>query len=153
VRLWAGRRARRLDASTPNDAVRAPQLEPAVPTPDEESLYRADRASAEALLWHYRRTLAVFAVIGSGFVAAAYVVWIAPALLAEVLLDAGLVVGLHGTLHSIEPRSWLGTTLRRTWRSAVVLVVFMAAFGFVAQTVIPEADSIGDVPQAMSTVR
>jgi hypothetical protein len=153
VRHWAGRRARGLGASTPSDAFRASQPEPAVPTPDDESLYLADRASADAVLWHYRRTLAVLAVIGSGLVAAAWVVWIAPALLAEVLLDAGLVAGLYGTLHSIEARSWLGTTLRRTWRSAVVIVVFMAAFGFVVQTVMPEVDSIGDVPRAMTTVR
>ena len=85
--------------------------------------------------------------------AVAYVVWTAPVLLAEVLLDVVLVAGLYRSLRSLEPQSWLRTAVRRTWKSAVVVAVLMAAFGFVVQTLLPQVDSIGDVLPEARTIR
>jgi len=155
VRLWAERRRRQLGSWTPPDeALRARPPRPARPRPVGESwTSRVDRWVVEELVVSFIDVLAVLAVLGSGLVAVAYVVWTAPVLLAEVLLDVVLVAGLYRSLRSLEPQSWLRTAVRRTWKSAVVVAVLMAAFGFVVQTLLPQVDSIGDVLPEARTIR
>jgi uncharacterized membrane protein YfcA len=50
--------------------------------------------------------IAVIALIG-GFVACFYVIYVAPALLAEILVDGVLVAGLYRRVRKIEQRHWL----------------------------------------------
>lgn len=84
-------------------------------------------------------------VLVGGVLAAVYVVYTAPVLLAEVLLDVVLVSGLYRRLRRLESRSWLTTAIRRTWVPVALVVLLVAAGGFVIQHVVPQADSIGDV--------
>ena len=88
--------------------------------------------------------LAIIALLGAA-IAALYVVYIAPALLAEILLDGVLLAGLYERVKSIEHRHWLRSALRRTAVPAVVIVVFFAIAGFAMQRAAPEARSIGEV--------
>ena len=88
--------------------------------------------------------LAIVALLGSA-IAALYVVYIAPALLAEILLDGVLLAGLYERVKSIEHRHWLRSALRRTAVPAVVIVVFFGIAGFAMQRAAPEARSIGEV--------
>ena len=50
-----------------------------------------------------------------GLVALSYVVYAAPALLAEVALDAALVGTIYRRLRKSDQRYWLETAVRRTW--------------------------------------
>ena len=88
--------------------------------------------------------IAIIALIG-GVIAALYVVYIAPALLAEILLDGVLMAGLYKRVKSIEHRHWLRGALRQTAVAAIVVAVFFAMAGFAMQQAAPEARSIGEV--------
>ena len=74
-----------------------------------------------------------------------YVVYIAPILFAELLLDAGLAAGLYHRLSGIERRSWLTTAVRNTAVPAGLVAGLLAIAGAVMQGVYPEAVSIGRV--------
>jgi hypothetical protein len=88
-------------------------------------------------------------ILVGGLLAAAYIIYAAPVLLGELLLDAALVSGLYNRLRKLEPRSWLSTAVRRTWAPVTAVAFLVAAGGFVMQAMVPEADSIGDVLRAV----
>jgi hypothetical protein len=84
-------------------------------------------------------------VILAGAIAALYIVYIAPALLAEILLDGVLLAGLYKQVKSIEHKHWLTTALRRTVLSAILVAVFFGVAGYAMQRTAPEARSVGEV--------
>ena len=88
--------------------------------------------------------IAVVALLGA-VIAAFYVVYIAPILLAEILLDGVLLAGLYKQVKSIEHRHWLRSALRRTALPAGIIVVFFTIAGYAMQRAAPEAHSIGEV--------
>ena len=88
--------------------------------------------------------LAVAAVI-AGFIATLYVVYIAPALLAEILVDAVLLRGLHKRVKNIERKHWLQTAVRQTLLPAILCAIFFAVAGGLLQIAVPDANSIGEV--------
>ena len=75
-----------------------------------------------------------------------YVVYTAPALLAEVFVDGALVTGLYRRLpEGGTPRHWLRTVVRRTWWLVLLMFLVLGAAGYALQRVAPEARSIGGV--------
>lgn len=74
-----------------------------------------------------------------------FVVWTAPVLFAELLLDGVLATALYHRLRHIETRHWLETALRKTVGPFVLSALVLGAVGFAAQDAVPHADSIGDV--------
>jgi hypothetical protein len=78
-----------------------------------------------------------------------YVVYLAPALLAELLLDAGLAAGLYRRLSRIERRSWLTTAVRNTIVPAALAAGLLAIAGGIMQTVYPSAVSVGGVVEQL----
>jgi hypothetical protein len=74
-----------------------------------------------------------------------YVVWTAPALFAELLLDAGLAAGLYRRLAGIERRRWLVTAIRRTIIPACIVAMLLGVAGTAMQLAYPDAVSIGGV--------
>lgn len=88
--------------------------------------------------------IAIVAIIG-GAIAALYIVYIAPALLAEILLDGVLLAGLYKQVKSIEHRHWFTTAIRRTVLSAILVAVFFGVAGYAMQRTAPEARSVGEV--------
>jgi hypothetical protein len=83
----------------------------------------------------------LIAVLG----AALYVVYIAPVLLAEILLDGVLLAGLYKQVKSIEHKHWLRSAVGRTALPAVVVIVIFTIGGYAMQRIAPEAHSIGEV--------
>ena len=81
----------------------------------------------------------------AGLVAIAYVVYIAPVLLAEVALDAALVSTVYRRLRREDARWWATSVLKRTWLPATALTMFMGVAGFAMQQIAPDARSIGGV--------
>ncbi len=72
-----------------------------------------------------------------------YVVWIAPILLAELVIDATVVGALYKPVKNIERRHWLVTALKKTGIPAIFVVLLFTAAGFVMQAANPEAATIG----------
>ena len=89
--------------------------------------------------------LALLAILA--FSVAAYLVYVAPVLLAELLLDAGLATGLYGRLARDgslgESRTWIGTAVRNTIVPACLAAVVLALGGLLLQELAPGTASIG----------
>ena len=83
----------------------------------------------------------LIAILGAAF----YVVYIAPVLLAEILLDGVLLAALYKQVKTIEHKHWLRSALDRTALPAVIVAVVFTIAGFAMQTAVPEARSIGEV--------
>jgi hypothetical protein len=85
--------------------------------------------------------------------AAAGIVWVAPALFAELMVDAALATGLYRRLPGVEREHWLRTAVRRTvWPFVGVAVLFSLAGGAM-QIYAPDAKSIGAVIQHYGATR
>jgi hypothetical protein len=88
--------------------------------------------------------LAVIA-IAAALLAIFYVVYIAPVLLAEILLDGAIVAELYRSMKNVERRNWLTTAVRKTIIPATLTVALFAVAGYFLQKAVPEAESIGQV--------
>jgi hypothetical protein len=86
----------------------------------------------------------------AGVIAIAYVIYMAPVLLAEVALDAAIISVLYRRLRRDEQGHWFTTVLRRTWVPALALVVFTFLTGLALQMAAPKARSIGAVIQSVA---
>lgn len=75
----------------------------------------------------------------------AYLLYLAPTLFAELLLDAGLAAGLYRKLLHAERRSWLVTAVRSTAIPACFVAALLALAGTIMQGVYPDAVSVGAV--------
>ena len=67
----------------------------------------------------------------------------APALVAEVFLDAFLVSVLYRRLRVAADEHWLGTAIRKTWVSALTVAVLLGVAGKCLEALAPGARSIG----------
>jgi hypothetical protein len=79
------------------------------------------------------------------FVASFWIVWTAPALFAELVLDAFFVGGLYHRLRRGDSSAWVGTALRRTALPFLFTGALFVFAGWLAQGKYPEARSIGEV--------
>jgi hypothetical protein len=84
-------------------------------------------------------------VIAGALLAVFYVVYIAPALLAEILVDGVLVAGLYRELKGVEQRHWLRTAVRKTLLPALIAAALFSAGGYALQRAAPKARSVGEV--------
>jgi hypothetical protein len=94
-------------------------------------------ADADAFL-----LLAVIAFV-TGLLASAYVIWTAPALFAELVVDSILIVGLYRRCRHRVPADWWHGTVRRTWTPAVTMALAFGIGGFALQQASPGANSLG----------
>ena len=97
-------------------------------------------------LWPF--LVAAIALIG-GVIAVAYTIYIAPVLLAEVLVDAAVVTAVYRRLRADESPRWAAGLVRRTFIPATALVVFLMIAGFALERLAPSARSIGGVIRAL----
>ena len=91
--------------------------------------------------------LLVVAMITS-CVAAVLLVWSAPTLLGEVLLDAVVIASLRKRMLRIANQHWCVGVIRRTLLPFLVAAIVFSLAGGAIQHVRPGADSIGGVVQA-----
>lgn len=87
--------------------------------------------------------IAIVAIVG-GLIASFYVVYIAPVLLAEILVDGALIAGLYKRVKPIEERHWLRSAVRKTVVPALLVTLCFTVAGFSLQKAIPEAHTIGE---------
>jgi hypothetical protein len=77
-----------------------------------------------------------------------YVVYIAPVLLAELIIDAAVVTSLYRPVKNIERHYWLMTALKKTALPAFIVALLFGVAGFVMQAAEPDAFTIGEFLRA-----
>lgn len=88
--------------------------------------------------------LAIVLALGMA-VASLYVVYLAPTLFAELLVDGVLSYTLYRHLHKVETHFWLSTAFKRTIFPFLLTAVFLAIVGAAMAHYAPGATSIGEV--------
>ena len=88
--------------------------------------------------------LAVIALIIGLALASLYVIWIAPALFAELAVDGALSVALYKHLRKTDEPHWLMTACKRTMLPFLITGVFLSALGAVMSHYAPGARSVGE---------
>jgi hypothetical protein len=88
--------------------------------------------------------LAIVFALGMA-VASLYVVYLAPTLFAELLVDGVLSYTLYRHLHKVETHFWLSTAFKRTVFPFVLTAVFLSIVGAAMAHYAPGARSIGEV--------
>lgn len=73
-----------------------------------------------------------------------FVVWSAPILFAELLVDGVLAASLYRRLRGLEARHWLDSAVRRTFWPFLATTLIAAAVGWALQWHAPGAVTIGD---------
>ena len=118
---------------------------PAARSPELSDAFDVDAGE----LWP---AIAVAVGVLAGALALAYTVYIAPVLLAEVLLDAAVVTALYRHLRTGDKAHWARSLIRRTWIPAAMLAAFLMLAGLGLQRLAPSAHSIGGVLRALAAV-
>lgn len=91
--------------------------------------------------------LVALAAALAGLIAIAYVIYVAPTLLAEAAVNAAVVGKVYHGMRKREPHHWTTDVLRRTALAAIIIIVSASAAGYALQRAAPEARSIGGVWQ------
>ncbi len=73
-----------------------------------------------------------------------FVIWSAPLLFAEILVDALLAAGLYRRLRTLDPSHWMFAALRRTLLPFFLTTLFVAGAGWGMQSHAPETRSLGE---------
>lgn len=89
--------------------------------------------------------LAVIALVVGMALASLYVVYVAPALLAEVMVDGAISYALYRRLRHHERRHWISAVARHTVWPFLITAVFLAGMGWGMAKYAPGALSIGQV--------
>lgn len=95
------------------------------------------------ILWIVMAVIAAVAAVVFGTVA--YVINMAPILLAEVLVDGVLLASLYKRLKGPEPEYWAFGAIKRTWIPALIVAFTFLIAGLAIQDMYPQARSIGEV--------
>lgn len=96
---------------------------------------------ADDLLWLLIALAAAFA----GIAAIGYVIYAAPALLAEAIVDGVIAGGIYRGLRRRDSTHWTRHVLQRTALPALIVIVSAVLAGYALQRIAPEARSIGGV--------
>jgi hypothetical protein len=86
-------------------------------------------------------------VLGVAF-ASLYVVWAAPVLFAELLVDGVLSCSLYRRLRTVERRHWLKSALRRTLLPFCITAAVVAGVGAALAAHAPGATTLGEALRA-----
>lgn len=92
--------------------------------------------------------LVLAVVLLGGVFAAFHVVFVAPSLFAELLVDGFLSYSLFRRMRRIDSQHWLMTAVSRTALTFLVVALFLSVGGYVLARFWPGAHSLGDVLRA-----
>ncbi|MHC1651737.1 hypothetical protein ACODUL_00330 [Stenotrophomonas maltophilia] len=119
---------------------------PSITNTDDASLLEvADGEAGLPLL----AVLGLLALVATVLLASIWVVWSAPVLMAELLVDAAIVGGLYRRMQGMGAQGWWRRCLSHTFWPLLGLVVFFTAFGWGAQQLAPDAVNLMQVVQAL----
>lgn len=89
--------------------------------------------------------LVVLILLGAMLFSSLFMIYSAPVLFAELLVDGVLSASLYRRLRGLETRHWLETAVRRTAFPFALTAAIVSASGWAMALYVPEAHSIGDV--------
>jgi hypothetical protein len=115
---------------------------PSVPVPRGAGAAADAAAGALDDAWPLVVVAAIAATLA---IVSLYLIWIAPTLLGDLLLDGVLASATYRRLRAVAPEHWMTGTLRRTWKPAAAVCVSLALLGCWAEWLRPGADSIRDL--------
>jgi len=96
--------------------------------------------------------LLAVALIVAGLLASLYVVYAAPTLLAELLVEGILLSGLYrGMRKGARRGDWLRAVVRRTWLPVLLTLTLFGAAGYLLQRAAPRARTIGEAFKSVSS--
>ncbi|MGG6342358.1 hypothetical protein ACQ5SA_03815 [Stenotrophomonas indicatrix] len=93
--------------------------------------------------------LGIIALVATVLLASVWVVWSAPVLMAELLVDAAIAGGLYKRMQGMQEQGWWRLCLSHTIWPLLGLLVFFAALGWLAQELAPGAVSLVQVFKAL----
>ena len=91
--------------------------------------------------------LLIAALVAVLLFASLYVVYLAPALFAELLVDGVLSASLYRRMRGLQSRHWLESAVRRSFLPFSVTAVGLAVIAYALHGFAPEAHSLGQVLQ------
>lgn len=93
----------------------------------------------------YTLPLAALTLLAAILLSSLWVVYTAPVLFAELLVDGVLAASLYRRLRGLETRHWLETALRRTFWPFALTAFVVTCCGWAMQAYAPEAHTMGQV--------
>ncbi|QKW56369.1 hypothetical protein [Stenotrophomonas sp. NA06056] len=93
--------------------------------------------------------LGIVALVATVLLASVWVVWSAPVLMAELLVDAAIAGGLYKRMQGMQAQGWWRLCLSHTIWPLLGLLVFFAGLGWLAQELAPGAISLMQVFKAL----
>ena len=84
----------------------------------------------------------ILIAVGSALFAAVYVIWEAPALFAEVLVNGSLLVGLARRMRATPGEHWTAGVIRRTWIPAGLVALALTLVGAGLTYLVPGATEL-----------
>ena len=143
IRAWIWWSHRELSVDPDFDAIdAASQLVP-IDLPDIGVPLELD---ADDLVW----ILIALVVVFAAGAAVLYVIYLAPTLLAEALVDVLIAGGVYRRLRRHDSTHWTTHVFQHTAIPAAVVVVSAVVAGYLLQQVAPDAHSIGGVWASLS---
>lgn len=104
-----------------------------------------DALGAVAEAEEFAIPLVVLILLGAMLFSLLFMIYSAPVLFAELLVDGVLSASLYRRLRGLETRHWLETALRRTALPFALTAAIVSASSWGMTLYAPEAHSIGDV--------
>lgn len=89
--------------------------------------------------------LAVIVLVLGIVLSSLFVIWSAPVLFAEILVDTLLAAGLYRRLRRIEAQHWMFAAVKRTVIPFILTTLIVTGAGWAMQQHAPGARSLGDV--------
>jgi hypothetical protein len=93
--------------------------------------------------------LAIAAVAVVAVVAAGWVVWSAPVLMAELMVDAAIAGGLYRRMRGAQAQGWWWLCVRHTFWPLLGVIGFFVVFGGIAQWLSPGATTLMEAVRAL----
>lgn len=89
--------------------------------------------------------LLITALVAVLLLATIYIVYLAPVLFAELLVDGALSASLYRRMRGLQTRHWLASALHRTAVPFAVTAIGLALTGYALHAYAPEAHTLGEV--------
>lgn len=93
--------------------------------------------------------LGIVALVATVLLASVWVVWSAPVLMAELLVDAAIAGGLYRRMQGMHEQGWWRVRVSHTVWPLIGLLLFFAALGWLAQELVPGASHLLQVIQGL----
>lgn len=93
--------------------------------------------------------IALTAVAAVCAIAAGWVVWTAPALMAELMVDAAIAGGLYKRMRGTQSQGWWWLCVRHTFWPLLGVLLFFVALGMLAGHYAPQATTLMQALQAL----